>query len=61
MSREAQKYREYARECLRQSAEAQTAERRDKLVELAHVWANAAVVLDADEAATKVLGRLQSS
>jgi hypothetical protein len=53
MSCEAQKYRDYARECLRQSKKAQTAERRNKLVDLARVWANAAAVLDADEATTK--------
>jgi len=46
MSREAQKYRDYARECLRQAEEADTSERRDKLLELARVWADAAAAIE---------------
>ena len=46
MSREAQKYQDYARECLRQAEEADTSERRDKLLELARVWADAAAAIE---------------
>jgi hypothetical protein len=37
MSREAEKYRAYERECLRQAQEAHSSERRTKLLELARV------------------------
>jgi hypothetical protein len=46
MSRAAQKYRGYARECLRQAEEADTSERRDKLLEIARVWADAAAAIE---------------
>jgi hypothetical protein len=54
MSREAQKYRDYARECLRQAEEAHTSERRDKLLELARVWADAALAIDVDQPTDEV-------
>jgi hypothetical protein len=47
MRHEVVKYRDYARECLRQAEQADTPERRDKLIELARIWAEAAQVLDA--------------
>jgi hypothetical protein len=43
MGAEARKYFAYARECARQAGEATTAERRDKLLELARVWTIAAL------------------
>jgi hypothetical protein len=43
MGREANKYLAYARECARQADEAASAERRDKLMELARVWITAAL------------------
>jgi hypothetical protein len=57
MSRAAQKYRGYARECLRQAEEADTSERRDKLLEIARVWADAAVAVELDEATANILSR----
>jgi hypothetical protein len=51
MLREAAKYRDYARECLRQADQADSPERREKLVELARVWTDAALAVDANEAA----------
>ena len=55
MSREAEKYRAYERECLRQAQQAHSSERRDKLVELARVWADAALAVEVDEATGDVL------
>ena len=43
MSSEANKYHAYARECLRLAEEANSAEKRDKLLELASVWTDAAI------------------
>ena len=43
MGAEARKYFAYARECARQAREATSAERRDKLLELARVWTIAAL------------------
>jgi hypothetical protein len=43
MGREAKKYLAYARECVRQAEAAASAERRDKLMELARVWMTAAL------------------
>jgi phage-related minor tail protein len=43
MRREAKKYLDYARECARQAEEADTAELRDKLMELSRVWMSAAL------------------
>jgi ribosomal protein L20 len=42
MGHEANKYFAYARECVRQAEQAQTAERRGKLIELARIWMAAA-------------------
>jgi hypothetical protein len=42
MGHEAKKYFAYARECVRQAEQAQTEERRGKLIELARVWMAAA-------------------
>jgi hypothetical protein len=50
MSREAEKYRAYERECLRQAQQAHSSERRIKLLELARVWADAALTVEVDEA-----------
>jgi hypothetical protein len=50
MSREAEKYRAYERECLRQARQAHSSERRTKLLELARVWADAALTVEVDEA-----------
>jgi hypothetical protein len=55
MSREAEKYRAYERECLRQAQQAHSSERRDKLVELARVWA--ALAVEVDEATGDALSR----
>jgi hypothetical protein len=44
MSWQASKYRGYANECVRLSEQADSIEKRDKLVELARVWADAALV-----------------
>jgi hypothetical protein len=41
--REAEKYWDYARECVKQAEKAHTQERRDKLIELARVWTQAAL------------------
>ena len=43
IGREAKKYFACARECVRQADEATSAERRDKLLELARVWMVAAL------------------
>ena len=40
---EAQKYQDYARECVRLAGQAQTPELRDKLIELARVCMDAAI------------------
>jgi len=55
MSREAEKYRAYERECLRQAQQAHSSERRDKLLELARVWADAAAHATEVYGATDVL------
>jgi len=52
MGHEANKYFAYARECVRQAAQAQTEERRGKLIELARVWMAAA----ANEEAVRRIG-----
>jgi len=43
MSPEAKKYYGYARECTRLAGEADTIEKRNKLLDLARVWRDAAV------------------
>ena len=40
---EAKKYHDYARECVRLAGQAETPELRDKLIELARVWMDAAL------------------
>jgi hypothetical protein len=46
LSRDAAKYRGYARECMRQAEEADEPERRNKLLELVRVWDAAALTFD---------------
>jgi hypothetical protein len=43
VSAEAEKYWTYSRECARQAVEAETPEQRDRLLELAHIWTEAAM------------------
>jgi hypothetical protein len=43
MPSEANKYHTYAQECFRLAEEANSTERRDKLLELASVWTDAAI------------------
>ena len=43
MPSEAVKYIDYARECVRLAGHAETREARDKLIELARVWMDAAI------------------
>ena len=43
MLSEAKKYHSYARECVRLAGQAETPERRDKLIDLARVWMDAAL------------------
>ena len=44
MSWQAKKYRGYAIECVRLAKQAESIEKRNKLLELARVWADAALV-----------------
>ena len=44
MSWEAKKYHGYARECARLAEQAETVEKRNKLLELARVWLDAAII-----------------
>jgi hypothetical protein len=46
MGSETAKYLGYARECLKQAEEAESQQRRDKLVELAQVWMKAAALAE---------------
>ena len=46
MSWQARKYRDYASECVRLAQQADFIEKRNKLLELARVWTDAAVVED---------------
>jgi hypothetical protein len=43
MPSEAKKYESYARECVRLAGQADTVELREKLLEVARVWMNAAI------------------
>jgi hypothetical protein len=43
MLSEAKKYHDYARECVRLAVRAETPELRDKLIDLARVWMDAAL------------------
>jgi hypothetical protein len=54
MLSEAKKYHGYARECVRLAGRAETPELRDKLIELARVWMDAALTEEeAEERATR--------
>ena len=44
MSWQAEKYHKYSRECVRLAEEANSVEKRTKLLELARVWTDAALV-----------------
>ena len=46
---EAKKYHGYARECVRLAGRAETPELRDKLIELARVWMDAALTEEEEE------------
>jgi hypothetical protein len=46
MQQEAEKYRGYARECMRQATTAESSEHQRRLTELAQVWLQAALVED---------------
>jgi len=50
MKQEAEKYRRYARECMRQATTAESREHQRRLTELAQVWLQAALVEDGAEA-----------
>jgi len=56
MRSEAEKYHAYARECVRLAARAETPELRDKLIDLARVWMDAALTQEeAEERETRPL------
>ena len=44
MPSEAKKYWQYSQECTRQAVEAETAELRDHLLDLARIWTEAALL-----------------
>jgi hypothetical protein len=46
MKQEAEKYRDYARECMRQAMTAESSEHQRRLTELAQIWLQAALVED---------------
>jgi hypothetical protein len=52
MASEANKYHNYARECVRLAGHAHTPEARDKLLDLARVWMDAAVTEEEAAAVT---------
>jgi hypothetical protein len=52
MPSEAKKYHNYARECVRLAGQAHTPEARDKLLDLARVWMDAAVTEEEAAAVT---------
>jgi hypothetical protein len=60
LSRDAAKYRGYARECMRQAEEADEPERRNKLLELVRVWDAAALALD-DGGSARTLSNVRQS
>ena len=62
MPREAEKYRQYSRECLKQAVEAETPELRDQLLELARVWTAAALreEMDAESGSVAVARKERS-
>ena len=47
MPSEASKYLDYARECIRLAGHAESADARDKLIDLARVWMDAAMTEEA--------------
>jgi hypothetical protein len=47
MPSEAKKYLDYARECVRLAGQAENADARDKLIDLARVWMDAAITEEA--------------
>jgi hypothetical protein len=56
MSSEAKKYHGYARECVRLAEAAETPDRRDRLIDLARIWMDAALTEEeAEERATPPL------
>jgi hypothetical protein len=48
MPSEAEKYWQYSRECARQAVEAETAELRDQLLDLARMWTEAALLKESN-------------
>ena len=46
MPSEAKKYWQYSQECTRQAVEAETAELRDQLLDLARMWTEAALLVE---------------
>jgi hypothetical protein len=61
LSRDAAKYRGYARECMRQAEEADEPERRNKLLELVRVWDAAALALDDGRGSARALSNVRQS
>lgn len=59
MSWEVTKYRNYARECMRLAEEARSVETRNKLIELAQVWSEAAVL--EQEVATRLRAEAEAA
>jgi hypothetical protein len=54
MLEKAKEYHEYARECVRMAEQADSEETRGKLLELARVWTNAALLEEEDAIKTKL-------
>jgi hypothetical protein len=44
MLAKAKEYQKHARECVRMAEQAESEDARDRLLELAHVWMNAALI-----------------
>jgi hypothetical protein len=61
LSRDAAKYRGYARECMRQAQEADEPERRNKLLELVRIWEAAALALDTHGGNARALANVRQS
>jgi hypothetical protein len=58
MSWEARKYHAYARECSRLAEQADSIEKRNKLLELARVWLDAAIIEEQIAAEGRALARV---
>jgi hypothetical protein len=58
MLEKAKEYREYARECVRMAEQADSEETRGKLLELARVWTNAALLEEEEDAIKTKLSSL---